>query len=96
MRIVELSDYSMVIMKDSQDPYWESVGNIYREAQRKKMHIKVEFITNYYSLKPIRESVSQISSEAVYTAGRLILFFSSPVSSNFQLNDNVEISVTYM
>lgn len=91
MKIVELSDYSMVIMKDSDDPPWISAGSYYRSAQERGVPIIVERDTNYYETKPIRPPVYQKSSEAVYTAGRLVLFFSDPVDPDFQLYDKVNL-----
>ena len=51
----------------------------------------VERDVNYYETKPIRPPVYQKSSEAVYTAGRLVLFFSDPVDLDFQLYDKVNL-----
>lgn len=42
MRIVELGDYSMVIMKDSEDLPWMSVGATYRTAEGYRMRIAVD------------------------------------------------------
>ena len=86
MQIVELGDCSMVIMKDSEDPPWKSVGSIYRFATENKRNIivdKGDQITFHY----LR------SSEAIYTAGRLILFFKEAIPSKFQLHDKVTIDV---
>ena len=86
MQIVELGDCSMVIMKDSEDPPWKSVGSIYRFATENRRNIivdKGDQITFHY----LR------SSEAICTAGRLILFFKEPIPSKFQLHDKVTIDV---
>lgn len=87
MQIVELGDCSMVIMKDSEDPPWISVGNIYRESLGKYRYISV------YKAIDDDSEVSQASSDAIYTGGRLVLFFSNPVNQNFHLHDRVELSV---
>ena len=42
MQIVELGDCSMVIMKDSEDPPWISVGDIYRKAVKYGKKILVD------------------------------------------------------
>lgn len=82
MRIVELGDCSMVIMKDSDDPPWVSVGNLYRRAIRYNDTILVDKDDQltYHYLE---------SSEYVYTAGRLVLFFKDAIPSRFQLHDKV-------
>lgn len=85
MRIVEIGDCSMVIMKDSEDPPWVSVGNIYRQAKKYDCSILVD-------VDKITENCSE-SSDFVYTAGRLILFFKDDISSKFHLHDKVEIMV---
>ena len=82
MRIVELGDCSMVIMKDSEDPPWVSVGNIYRKASKYNENIIVDkgnqLTYNYAE-----------SSDYVYTAGRLVLFFKEDISKKFSLYDRV-------
>ena len=42
MQIVELGDCSMVIMKDSEDPPWISVGDIYRHANDNYKRILID------------------------------------------------------
>lgn len=82
MRIVELGDYSMVIMKDSEDLPWMSIGNLYRDAEKFKMKIAVDkdqMTFNYLS-----------TSEYIYSAGRLVLFFSDAIPDRFHLYDRVE------
>ena len=82
MQIVELGDCSMVIMKDSEDPPWVSVGDVYRNALRCKAGvILVE--------KENDEDIFQKASDYIYTAGRLILFFKEQVNSGFHLHDKV-------
>lgn len=82
MEIVELGDCSMVIMKDSNDPPWVSVGNIYRKAIKCNDSILVDKDDQltYHYLE---------SSEYIYTAGRLVLFFKDAIPSTFQLHDKV-------
>ena len=88
MQIVELGDCSMVIMKDSEDPPWVSVGNIYRQAIRYRETILVDKgdQLTYHYLE---------SSDYVYTAGRLILFFKDAIPSRFQLHDKVFLTTSY-
>ena len=87
MRIVELGDCSMVIMKDSDDAPWVSVGNIYRKAVRYKHNILVD--------KGDQLTVHYLeSSDYVYTAGRLVLFFRDSIPEEYQLHDKVFLATT--
>lgn len=82
MRIVELGENSMVIMKDSDDPPWSSVGDYYRDSTKRCSSILVDKddqLTHYYLE----------SSEFIYTAGRLILYFKDTIPSRFKVNDKV-------
>ena len=88
MQIVELGDNTMIIMKDSEDPPWVSVGDIYRKASRYGETILVDRgnqLTFHYLE----------SSEFVYTAGRLVLFFNDSIPSRFQLHDKVYLTTSY-
>ena len=87
MRIVELGDNTMVIMKDSDDPPWVSVGDIYRRAFKHNEKILVDSgnqLTFHYLE----------SSDYVYSAGRLVLFFKDNIPSRFQLHDKVFLTTT--
>jgi hypothetical protein len=88
MQIVELGDCSMVIMKDSEDPPWVSVGNIYMEAVNKKKSILID--------KGNQISINYLeSSDFVYTAGRLILFFKENIPPRFHVHDKVYLTALY-
>lgn len=85
MQIVELGDCSMVIMKDSEDPPRASVGDIYRRAVRYNCSILVDKddqLTFHYLE----------SSDFVYTAGRLVLFFKNDIPERFHLHDKVYLT----
>ena len=86
MQIVELGDCSMVIMKDSSDAAKFSIGNLYRFASKFNRPILVDkddqLTFNYLE-----------SSDAVYTAGRLVLFFKDSVPSRFKLHEKVRLDV---
>jgi hypothetical protein len=86
MRIVELTDYTMVIMKDSEDPPWVSVGDVYREAKRGNYSIMVDIdqITYHYL----------VTDDYIYSGGRLMLFFGDAIPPRFHLHDRVEIGVS--
>lgn len=89
MQIVELGDCSMVIMKDSEDPPWKGPGNVYREAKYGNKTILVDKgdqLTFHYLE----------SSDFVYTAGRLILFFKEDIPSRFQIHDKVYLTTSYI
>ena len=81
MQIVEMGDCSMVIMKDSEDPPWVSVGDAYRKAHEYNTQIRVE--NDEHSLK---------ASDAIYSAGRLVLFFKEDIEGMFQLHDRVTLN----
>ena len=90
MRIVELGDNSMVIMKDSEDPPWGSVGNSYRAAKRWMCPLKVRSINDGKSA--LATSNWMTSSESIYSSGRLILYFQNDnVSFCFKVGDRVEL-----
>lgn len=85
MRIVELSDYSMVVMKDSDDPPWVNLGDIYRSAVAYNYPMFVDagnqLTVDYISTK-----------EYVYAAGKLILYFKNKIPEKFHLHGKVCIS----
>lgn len=85
MQIVELGDCSMVIMKDSEDPPWVSVGNLYRRASKKHRNILVDN-GDQLTIQYLE------SSDYVYTAGRLVLFFKDAIPNRFQLHDKVYLT----
>ena len=85
MQIVELGDCSMVIMKDSSDTPWDSVGNYYRHSKR--WHEKITVIR--YEPDNNCGLIKQVCSDTIYTAGRLVLFFSDPINPGFHLHDKV-------
>lgn len=83
MQIVELGDYSMVIMKDSEDPRWVSVGDIYREAKEYGGDIVVDL--EQLTINYLR------ASDYLYTAGRLVLFFKDRIPPRFCLHSRVVV-----
>ena len=85
MQIVELGDCSMVIMKDSEDPPWVSVGDVYRKANKKHRSIYVNQTTPPYD--------QMKASEFVYTAGRLVLFFQDAIRPTFWLHEKIELDI---
>ena len=83
MQIIELGDCSMVIMKDSDDPPWVSMGNAYRDAVRHRRQITV-------SVHSQGRIVERTASEAVCTSGKLILYFQESLEG-FRPHDKVEL-----
>lgn len=77
----------MVIMKDSQDPPWVSVGDIYRKAERNNRPIIVDIdqITYHYL----------VTSDYIYSGGRLVLFFEDAIPPRFHLHDKVELDISH-
>ena len=90
MQIVELGDCSMVIMKDSSDAPWETPGYIYRAAKEYDRRIFVQRLVGD-GTDPRHYQTVQRSSDSIYTAGRLILFFNEDINPAFQLHDNVHL-----
>lgn len=81
MRIVELGDCSMIIMKDSEDSIKFSIGNFYRNVpNNKEIYVENDTFT-----------ACQKSCDSVYTSGRLLLFFENSVDPGFKLHDRVKI-----
>jgi hypothetical protein len=93
MRIVELSDYTMTVMKDSEDPFWLSLSKIRNRAE--KLHCKITVLKgkleDYYPEKPEYE---QKSDEVICTAGRMMLFFKDKISDAFNTGDKVDIYIS--
>lgn len=89
MQIVELGDCSMVIMKDSDDPPWVSVGDVYRKSVKYNRSILVDVgdqLTFHYLE----------ASDCVYTAGRLVLFFKDAIPERFHLHDKVYLTTNIL
>lgn len=84
MQIVELGDCSMVIMKDSDDSMRFSVGKLFRR-------IHEQLCCNIEVAKANDQRVYQTSSDSIYTAGRLLLFFKEAIRPEFQIHDKVII-----
>lgn len=82
MRITELGDNSMVIMKDSTDRRNFTIGHYYRKAPS---------YGNGLCLRVAKASGGPWyrACDMVYTAGRLILFFNEDISKEFSLHDRV-------
>ena len=92
MQIVELDDCSMVIMKDSEDPPWVSIGDTYRKAIRKGKKRKIRVWVIIDASKNLYAGMS--SSDYIYTAGRLILFFKEDIKPDFKLHSHILLEVT--
>lgn len=75
----------MVVMKDSDDPPWVNLGDIYRSAVAYNCPVFVDtgnqLTVDYISTK-----------EYVYAAGRLIFYFKNKIPEKFHLYDKVCIS----
>ena len=96
MQIVELGDNSMVIMKDSEDPFWMSVGDIYRKAKNEEYSMAVGIFQYVNGSFEHKHNNFQIASEYIYSAGRLILFFKEAIYPMFHLHDKVYIHNLYL
>lgn len=87
MRIVELSDYSMVIMKDSENTFFFSIGDIYRSAKERCFSIAVVKLNEDDS----KNMPTAVSKDYIYTGGKLILYFDQSIKGLFNLQDRVSI-----
>lgn len=87
MRIVELTDYTMVIMKDSEDPPWISVGRIYRHSKKLSAPIRVALPTKVRRERGVTDIKSK---DAVYNAGMLVLFFDNAIKG-YSVQDRVDL-----
>ena len=92
MQIVELGDCSMVIMKDSNDPPWVTVGSFYRQAGEGGIITVEKWVETSSNLDYELEAEAK-ASEYIYTAGRLILYFKDPIDPKFHLHDVVHLDV---
>lgn len=87
MRIVELGDYSMTIMKSTEDAPWDNLADIYHTALEKKRGIGVLNPSLFYS-----DGIGIMkSSEFIYSGRRLVLFFKDRISENFKTGDIVKL-----
>lgn len=86
MRIVELSEYTMTVMKDSEDPYWSSISGYYRTSLKHGLSICVA--KGDYPDEP-ENGVT--SSDSVCSGGMLVLFFRDKINSEFKVGDKVQI-----
>ena len=85
MKIVELSDYSVIIMKDSEDPFYFSLSGYAVKARKEEYHIGM------YKNNAMSPTLMQISNDFVCTAGRLVLLFGDKVKDCFQKGDTVRL-----
>lgn len=88
MRITELGDCSMVIVSDPEDPSWNNLDEIVREARVTEKPILVDSdptqLTFYYLT----------ASEYMYSAGMLVLYFKESIPDRFCLDKQVKVCVS--
>ena len=89
MRIVEISDYTIVVMKDSDDPPWLSIS---RYAEWKDRNIMLYHAEVTSPIDQVDDCV--ISKEYICTGGKLIMYFADALPDNFKKGDKVLISMT--
>lgn len=77
MTIVELSDYSMTVMKDSEDPPWVSISRIGKYAR-----LYVESVSTGNMEKP---------TDFVCSGRMLVLFFKDSISDKFKEKEKITI-----
>lgn len=86
MRIVELSDYTMTIMKDSDDPFWFTVSSMHEMAKNKSLNL---FITSEEIGPMPKPHHSAIANDSLSSAGKLLLFSADKIDPSFKIGDKV-------
>lgn len=89
MKIVELSDYSMTIMKDSEDPFYVSMSAIQKKKEKKGGSIRVCKYEEDYD----PSYLGTPADDSICTAGRMILFFKDSIRDMFSLGEKVVLLV---
>ena len=87
MRIVDKSDYTITVMKDSEDPYWSSLGQYARNAKVINSSISICF-THPYAPPTVLNA-----DDFVCGAGRLILYFGDRVPDSFSVGKKVYLTL---
>lgn len=91
MIISELGDYSVIIMKDSEDKPWYSLNDTYTKAANNNLSIG---IYKYLQKEGGRyKSVNMGSDNYIYSGRRLILFFKERVDKHFKVGDKIGIFI---
>lgn len=88
MRIVEISDYSMTVMKDSDDPPWLNLAQLANIARNMKVCILVPYEDS--DDEWVRTHVTPVNDH-VCTAGRLILFFADKIPKEYEKGSKVSV-----
>lgn len=84
MTIVERSDYTMLIMKDSEDPFWFSISSF-----RKKYE---EGETVILQLNDSEDEDEWFSPESILcTGGRMMLYFKDRIPDDFRIGAKVKV-----
>lgn len=86
MRIIEIADYSMVIMKDSEDPFWLSLSS-YAEWKKYNMNLMVYHSDILLPSEQVKDCV--ISKDYICTAGKLVMYFEDKIPEHFKKEDKV-------
>lgn len=86
MRIVELSDFSMTVMKDSEDRFYKGLGEIQERVERYGSFITV--VKEKQEVEDFHGTIQAEASESVCSGGKMILFFKDKLEG-FKVGDRV-------
>ena len=90
MTIVQVSDYTMTIMKDSDDPYYFSISS-FREMYEKGCGIQVRVLDEESEEKPDDDWL--IPESMICTGGRMMLWFNDKIPETFKKGTKIELEV---
>jgi hypothetical protein len=74
-------------MKDSEDPWWLSVGDVYRQASAHS-----DTITIVKDIPDYPGSYYRKSKEFIYSGNRLLVLFPDRINDVFKVQDKVQVS----
>lgn len=89
MRIVELSDYTMTVMKDSEDHFWFGISKLQSRISDKHFNVAIVLEEEMDSFPQIPEHFIVIE-DSICTAGRLILYFADKIPEVYKVGSRVD------
>lgn len=89
MRIVELSDYTMTVMKDSEDPFWFGISKLQSRISDKHFNVAVVLEEEMGSFPQIPKHFV-VPEDSICTAGRLVLYFADKIPKVYKVGSRVD------
>lgn len=90
MTAIQVSDYTMTIMKDSDDPYYFSISS-FRKAHEEGCGIQVRVLKE--ESEEYDDEDWLIPESMVCTGGRMMLWFNDKIPETFKKGVKIEIEV---